>query len=101
MELKLTSFALGCQRKDNGCTVSFEEKLEGVGGGRGAGRKTSVWFLFQELFTKVLKSGRSLFLLVLSQQLRVGPGLTVTLGLNFKFTIHPSLRVDLLPLPYQ
>lgn len=30
-----------------------------------------------------------------------GGAKTVTLGLNFKHTIHPSLRVDLLPFPYQ
>lgn len=69
MELKLRSPTLGCQREDNGCTVSCEEKLE-------AGRKTSVWFLFQELFTEIMKSGSSLFLLVLSQQPRVGPRLS-------------------------
>lgn len=65
MEPKLRSLVLGGQRKDNGCTVSCEEKL-------GAGRKTSVWFLFQELFIEIVKSGSSLFLLVLSQQPRVG-----------------------------
>lgn len=65
MELELRSPDLGCQRKDNGSAVSYGDKL-------GAGRKTSVWFLFQELFTEIVKSGSSLFLLVLSQQPRVG-----------------------------
>lgn len=31
-----------------------------------------MWFLFQELFTEIMKSGSSLFLLVLSQQPWVG-----------------------------
>ena len=64
-ELKLRSPALQCHRKDNSCILSSKEKLE-------AGRKTSVWFLFQELFTEIMKSGSSFFLLVLSQQPRVG-----------------------------
>jgi hypothetical protein len=33
----------------------------------GTGSGTSVWFLFQELFTELMKSGSSFFLLVLSQ----------------------------------
>lgn len=65
MEINLRSPALGGWRKDNSCTVSCEEELV-------AGRKTGVWFLFQELFTEMVKSGSSLFLLVLSQQPRVG-----------------------------
>lgn len=86
MEFKLKSPARGYQRKDNGCPVSCGDKLR-------AGKGTSVWFLFQELFTEIMKSGSSLFLLVLSQQARGGAE-AVTVGLGFLFTTHPFQRVN-------
>lgn len=82
MKLKLRSPALEYQRKDNGGTVSSKEKL-------GAGRKTSVWFLFQELFTEIMKSGSSLFLLVLSQQPGVGLRLSHLVGVSGSPHTHP------------
>lgn len=65
----------------------------------GAGRKTSVWFLFQELFTEIMVW--QLLLPLGPESAAQGGAEAVTLGLSFKLTTYSSLRVDLLPLPFQ
>lgn len=65
----------------------------------GAGRKTSVCFLFPELFTQI--EVWQLALPLRPESAAQGGAEAVTLALSSKLTIHPALRLDLLPHSYQ
>lgn len=48
-----------------------------------------MWFLFQKLFTEIMKSGSSLFLSVLSQQPWVGLLLSQLVRISSSLQTHP------------